>query len=279
MDLALGESFYFLRAISSSSIILKGPFDPTYHRSLSVDFSSMVTMGSYDIIIPLNAMNDVWSFINPFTTDLWILSIISIPLITLAMAVTNYLKGVKIDWAPLVGFVLRNILSENLSKIPDKYNHQKILTCIWMLVSFILVTCYAGNLTAMISTPNLDMKFNRPVDLLHQDEITLIVEDGIGAVEFMSQSPPGSTMSRLLEKAEVYGFEDLAAEEYWDNCFTTTDRFAGNYGAMCDIDSIRSRMSYDFTMNGKCNWYKTEKNLFEVPSVMVFQVCTFEYDP
>ena len=96
----------------------------------------MVTMGSYDIIIPLNAMNDVWSFINPFTTDLWIFSIISIPFITLVMAVTDYLQGAKIDWATLAGFVLRNILSENMTKIPDKCNHQKILTCIWMLVSF-----------------------------------------------------------------------------------------------------------------------------------------------
>merc|ERR1712117_976586 len=147
------------------------------------------------------------------------------------MAVTNYLKGVKIDWAPLVGFVLRNILSENMSKIPDKYNHQKILTCIWMLGSFILVMCYAGNLTAMISTPNLDLKFSRPVDLLHQDEITLIIEDGIGAIEFMSQSPPGSMMSMLLKKAEVFGHDDLAPGEYWEDCFTTTDRFTtGNYG-------------------------------------------------
>lgn len=258
----------------SNSKNVVGPFDPTYSRSKSVDFSSMVSVGSYDIIIPLNAENDVWSFINPFTFELWIFSLSSIPVIILGMALADYLRGVGTEWATLVGFVLRNILSENMCKIPDRNNYQKFLTCIWMLCSFVLVMSYAGNLTAMIATPNLDMKFSKPEDLLHQQEITLVVEDGIGAIEYMSQSPSGSTMSRLLEKTYILRHDyDLAPEEWMENCFTTTDRYIGNYGAICDIDSIKSRLSDDFSKNGRCNWYITKKSLFEVPSVMVFQVC------
>ena len=191
------------------------------------------------------------------------------------MALADYLRRVETEWATLVGFVLRNILSENMGKMPEKYNHQKFLTCIWMLTSFVLVMAYAGNLTAMIATPNLDMKFNKPEDLLYQQEITLVVEEEIGVLEYMRKSPPGSTMSRLLEKTEVFEFDDDAPEEWMENCFTTTDRYIGNYdyGAVCDIDSIKIRMSNDFSENGQCNWYKTKKSLFEVPAVMVFQVC------
>ena len=269
------SQFNSFKAVLSNSKNFLGPFDPTYSRSQSVDFSSMVSVGSYDIILPLKAENDVWSFIKPFSVELWIFSLGSIPIIMLAMALADYLRRVETEWATLVGFVLRNILSENMGKMPEKYNHQKFLTCIWMLTSFVLVMAYAGNLTAMIATPNLDMKFNKPEDLLYQQEITLVVEEEIGALEYMSQSPPGSTMRRLLEKTEVFEFDDDAPEEWMENCFTNTDRYIGNYdyGAVCDIDSIKIRMSNDFSENGQCNWYKTKKSLFEVPAVMVFQVC------
>ena len=269
------SQFNSFKAVLSNSKNVLGPFDPTYSRSQSVDFSSMVSVGSYDIILPLRAENDVWSFIKPFSVELWIFSLGSIPIIMLAMALADYLRRVETEWATLVGFVLRNILSENMGKMPEKYNHQKFLTCIWMLTSFVLVMAYAGNLTAMIATPNLDMKFNKPEDLLYQQEITLVVEDGVGALEYMRRSPPGSTMSRLLEKTEVFEFDDDAPLEWMENCFTTTGRYIGNYdyGAVCDIDSIKIRMSNDFSETGQCNWYKTKKSLFEVPAVMVFQVC------
>ena len=152
------SQFNSFKAVLSNSKNVLGPFDPTYSRSQSVDFSSMVSVGSYDIILPLKAENDVWSFIKPFSAELWIFSLSSIPIIVLAMALADYLRGVETEWATLVGFVLRNILSENMGKMPEKYNHQKFLTCIWMLTSFVLVMAYAGNLTAMIATPNLDMK-------------------------------------------------------------------------------------------------------------------------
>ena len=132
-------SHFNYKAFLSNSENILGPFDPTYSRSKSVDFSSMVSVGSYDIIIPLKADNDVWSFIKPFSAELWIFSLSSIPIIVLAMALADYLRGVESDWATLVAFVLRNILSENRGKMPEKYNHQKCLTCIWMLTSFCLL--------------------------------------------------------------------------------------------------------------------------------------------
>ena len=268
------SQFNSFKAVLSNSKNVLGPFDPTYSRSQSVDFSSMVSVGSYDIILPLRAENDVWSFIKPFSVELWIFSLGSIPIIMLAMALADYLRRVETEWATLVGFVLRNILSENMGKMPEKYNHQKFLTCIWMLTSFVLVMAYAGNLTAMIATPNLDMKFNKPEDLLYQQEITLVVEEEIGALEYMSQSPPGSTMRRLIEKTAVIGYGNNLV-----NCFTSTGRYTRNknFAAICDIDSIKSRMSADFSKTGQCNWYKTEKSLFQSASVMVFQVSDKEY--
>ena len=61
---------------------------------------------------------------------------------------------------------------------------------------------------------------------------------------------------------------------FYPICYVLQPQFGNyDYGAVCDIDSIKIRMSNDFSENGQCNWYKTKKSLFEVPAVMVFQVC------
>ena len=119
----------------------------------------------------------------------------------------------------------------------------------------------------MIARPILDMKFTEPEDFLHQREITLTIEDGIGAIEYMSQSPPGSTMRRLVEKTE----RSEASPEFID-CFSKTNEQSGRHAAICDTVTIKSRLSNDFTAHGHCNWYVMEQQLFLTSSVMVFQV-------
>ena len=149
-----------------------------------------------------------------------------------------------------------------------------LLIAVWIGACFILIKSYAGNLTAMIARPKLDMKFNKPEDFLYQDYIKLVLEGGTGAVEYMRQSPSGSTLRKLMEKTKIYGSDDLDPGEHEDDCFTNTDRFTKNYAAICDIDTIKSRLSADFSETGQCNFYTTQNSPFQNPvgNVMAFQV-------
>ena len=149
--------------------------------------------------------------------------------------------------------------------------YYKVLILSWTWVCFILVKSYSGNLTAMIARPKLDMKFTKAEDFLHQHEEALTIEDGIGAIEYMSRSPPGSTMRKLIEKTER-----VDPKEKLIDCFSKSHQKSGRHAAICDIVSIKSRMSNDFTVHGHCNWYLMEQKLFASPSVMAFQVSTLD---
>ena len=243
-------------------------------------------MGTHEIIVPLHKENDLLSFTKPLATEVWIFSFITIPLFTLAMALADYLAGIEVDWEYLVGFVLRNIFSETMGNLRDRKAYQKFITCIWMFSSFLLVMCYAGNLTAMIARPKLDRQIKKHEDFLHQEEITLVVEGGIGIVDKMRQSPNGSIMRSLIEKTLIMSYDDDDNElpmnfdypaEYIEDCFplyqNVSEQYIRNYASICDIDSIKSRLSDDFRDSGKCNWYILQQTMFlSTPSVMVFQV-------
>ena len=283
-DFALGCKF---RGENRSCHIIRynvlGPFDPTYSRSQSVDFSSAISMGSYDIIIPLNVENDAWSFVNPYDYEVWIFSLATVPIMIFILLLGDFLVYPAINLDTWLFFVFRNVLSESWQsyrriekRLPGKklFLYQILLISVWVWPCFLLVKAFSGNLTAMIARPKLDLKFKEPEDLLYQDEIKLVVEDEIGAIEYMRQSLTGSTMRNLIEKTKVFGYDDLDPEEIMKDCFTNTDKYVKNknYAAICDIDTIKGRLSHDFSETGKCNWYITQKSLFQSASVMVFQV-------
>ena len=197
----------------------------------------MVSEGSYEIIIPLNTVNDVWSFFNPYDYEVWIFSLASVPILILTLFLGDYLIYPVINVDIWLFFVFRNALAEGwqsfrriAKRLPGKklYLYQMLLISVWIWYCFLLIKSYAGNLTATIAKPKLEMKFNKPEDLLYQDEIKLVVEDGIGAVEYMRQSPSDSTIGRLIEKTTVYSSDDLDPGEHEDDCFTNTDRQTKN---------------------------------------------------
>ena len=255
---------------------LSGPFDATYSRSKSVDFSSLVSGDAYHIILPLKAVDDPWSYFYPFDYEIWIFSLCTIPIYILVCALADYIYFHDLRWLNWFEFVIRNVVSESNQSYKRLFRtqnnkeqplYQKVLILSWTWFCLILVKSYSGNLTAMIARPKLDMKFTKAEDFLHQHEVALTIEDGIGAIEYMSRSPPGSTMRRLIEKTqrvdELKGFMD---------CFSKTHQESGRHAAICDLVSIKRRLSNDFTANGHCSWYLMEQTLFASSSVMAFQV-------
>ena len=72
----------------------------------------MVSEGPYEIIIPLNIENDVWSFVKPYDYGVWIFSLTSVPMLILAFLLGDYIVYPVIHFETWVFFVFRNALSE-----------------------------------------------------------------------------------------------------------------------------------------------------------------------
>ena len=212
----------------------------------------------------------MWSFVKPLDSEIWIWWIISIPIFILVMALAEYVTNGHIDWDTSVGFVVRTVFMEHMETMPDRKFYEKILFFVWTWSSFVIVMSFAGNLTAMITRPTLDMKIKKVEDFLHQSEITLVIEDGLKGD--LGRFPSNSTTRRVLEQAQTL---PLDPSIYWpSDCFNELTQYTQKHASYCDIQSILAILSDDFTQNGQCNWYTIEIDdaWGSQPMAMAFQV-------
>ena len=114
----------------------------------------------YAIVAPLRLEPDMLAFAYPLTSEVWIATIISIPIYIIAMCMADYFFCGVVDWETNIGFVLRNTLTEHIeqSKVPDRRLYQKVLIVFWALPLGIIVWAYSGNLTAMITRQPIQSK-------------------------------------------------------------------------------------------------------------------------
>ena len=71
----------------------------------------------------------------------------------------------------------------------------------WEWAALVLATCYAGFLTAMITSPTLYRTVRNAEDLVNQDEFTPLLDEWMGILDYMKSSPPGSTWRRIVDRA------------------------------------------------------------------------------
>ena len=64
-------------------------------------------------------------------------------------------------------------------------------------VFFVNIPCSSRTTNAMITRPKPDFKFTAFKDIVNQDEVTLVIEDGVDGIEYMNQFP---TMMQILDK-------------------------------------------------------------------------------
>ena len=143
-----------------------------------------------------------------------------------------------------------------------------MLLLFWLWSSTVLTLAYSGNLVAMITQPSLHLPINNVDEMLQQYEISWVVEPGIGIVDYMNDSPPGSTMRRLLDRVTM-----LDTTIDWPNgCYDFTTFKSGKFASICDLVSIKALIHDDFSEKARCNFYYLEDFLSVVPSIMAFQV-------
>ena len=231
-------------------------------------------MTHYTIMVPVESRDNIWSFIHPFTSDVWILLLITIPILILTMILSNYY--VNIPWAKLVSFVLRFIMVQD-GRYPYKIinlkgsKSQKLLGMIWIVACFILIQSYDGNLTAMLTRPTLEKTIKTVEDLVQQTHIEWSSwGDGMEITEYLKQSPPGSPLKRLHDQSKSWIM--VEGEPWHSACFTIRTWNSGKDAAICDSKSTKSTLSKDFGEDGLCNFYMIDNTFFTVPAVMAFQV-------
>ena len=172
-----------------------------------------------------------------------------------AMALTDFLYYGFADWGLLCGFILRNALSEQNSKMPDNSKiFQKILILTWLWSVLVLVQSYSGNLTAMLAKPILQNPIRTLEELLDQNEISWVIEKGTVAEYFTNTAAPGSGMKRLFERATIMS-PLTPKERMMYGCYTSKLVNDKTYATVCDKGSIWTLLAQDFTENGMCNFY------------------------
>ena len=94
--------------------MFSGPFTITHNRLQGVDFSSPVFVDYWGLVIPLRIKDSLLSILNPFSTDVWIILFLSIPLYIVAMAISDYTASGQFNWVKSAGLVIRIALHADI---------------------------------------------------------------------------------------------------------------------------------------------------------------------
>ena len=248
---------------------------PTLDRANAADFSRPIYRASWAVVIPIETGSNMWYFIDPFTYDVWLPIAIGIPIYIIVMGLANYFYLGSGDWNTLSGFIVRNALSEQNSKLPDHASarvYQKILIITLLWCALVLVQAYSGNLTAMLAKPKLEAPIRNLEELLNQDEISWVIEGKTSVdARFMSTAAPGSVMN-LLYKRATFVPKLNKTERIKYGCHAAKMMGNGRVGSICGGRKMLQMIANDFSTTGKCNFYIIEDRLMSQSNSMAFQV-------
>ena len=232
---------------------------------MNVDYTLQISNNYYSIVFPLKHGSEMWFFISPFSLNVWLSSVLCVPIYLLAMGLADCLFDGQADWGAVTDFVLRNALSEQNYVPRDKQAYQKLLIVIWSLGMLVLVQSYAGNLTAMLARPKLQEPIRTLEEMLSQHELSWIIPDPT-ATYALQTSENGSALKRLYERGI-----NLPANAAYD-CFTSEIYQDGMFGSICNYGSIKKLMNDDYRSTGRCNYYIIEDKFLTSGGSMAFQV-------
>ena len=232
-------------------------------------------------IIPLTKQNDIWSFIHPYTFNVWICVILSVPSTAIAWMLINFLITGKTNYSSVLGFLMRNILVDHGGQIPNSKAYEKALVFGWVWFAFILTCVYAGNLMALITRPTIDMPIWEPESILEQDEILWVMEDETVNVDYVRRQSLNDTLHakwrKIYDRVELLNPSLLGGVS---GCFSKETMLSGRHASLCDDNSIKYHLHREFTKKGQCDWYVSKWFTLESTNlVLVFPVIIEKVSP
>ena len=154
--------------------LFTGPFAMTVNRMLGVDFSMPVTLNEWTLVVPLRKHANAKLIFTIFSYEIWFVLIGVMTTFIIIFGLAEYIFYGKVKWGNLAGFATRTAMVEAVMKpLPsDAKSYQKLFILSWTLPMFILATAYAGNMTAMIAKPTLEIPIKDAEDLVNQNKIS-----------------------------------------------------------------------------------------------------------
>ena len=241
----------------------------TLDRMLGVDFSMPVVINEWTMVVPLRKYPNMKIIFNVFKYEIWLIFVVMLPIFIMILGLADYIYYDKVKWGQLGGFAIRTAMVEAVNKpLPlNAKSYQKLLVVSWTLPMLILATAYAGNMTAMIAKPTLEIPIKDAEDLVSQDTMSWTLTANTVLPYFFKKSPPGTVLRELYDEAEELVNHDCYSarnEPFWKS---------GKYAMPCTGISVMSLMSYDYGQTGICNFYKTPDVFAKVNFALAFQVC------
>ena len=249
------------------------PFTQTTDRKMGVDFTRPLYDTYWGVVIPVKSKSKMWNFINPFTPELWLLYIVSIPVCLIGMILIHFLCSGSFGVEATVSFVVRIALIDHNNsgrnlEIAKRY--QQKLAIITMVLSFMVLTySYSGNLTAMLTKPQLPSPIRTLNELLNQSEVPWVIDSDDFVVALMSAAPPGSLTKKLYERSTKISLMDSTGATV---CYTDELKEDGTHGAICSMEDFRALTANDFNITRKCNYYVVEQKFLQSWAALAIQV-------
>ena len=233
-----------------------GPFGYTQQRAASVDFTAPIGQGLTTLVVPLLLESEIWAVSHPLADEVWYALLIIMPIYFIVMGLADYVVFGQVMWQKLSEFVIRNALSQHAEMPNIKRTYQNIFIIIWVTSIFIVVQCYAGNLTAMLTAPGLPDPIKNATEFLEQDKIPLVMRKGsIAQYYFKFVYSVNRTEGKLGNIASVSD-EPLTPTEYLKyGCYSTEQYSDGRNAAVCNDGEFWGLISYDYSRTGQCNFY------------------------
>ena len=239
-----------------------------------MDFSRGIVKGYLAVVIPVETGSKMWYFTYPFTNTVWILIATVIPVYVIAMAGADYLYSGSAKLSTLLGFVIRNVLTDQNNGIPgEKKDYKKLLIMVWLLATLVLVQAFAGSLTAMLTNPKLKVPIKTLEQLVTQNEISWVLEEGSDIQFFMrSELSKINIINSIYKGANTVPRLTRKERAIYGGCYAAKMKGNGKVASFCHANYIWPMMANDFTSTGRCNFYLVEEKLLTSWGVAAFQV-------
>ena len=235
---------------------------------LGVDFSSTVSIDEWILVVPIRKHGNVKMIFTVFSAEIWLMLISASFVFFIIFGIADYIFYGKVKWGHLAGFTTRTAMIEPVMKpLPtDAKFYQKLFIVSWTIPMFILASAYAGNMTAMLAKPTLEILVKDAEDLVNQNQISWALPRGTVVVPYFKSSAPGTVLRKLHDKAELITHHDCYSarnEPFWKT---------KEYAMPCTGVSVMLLMSFDYSTTGLCNYYKTSDTFAKVNFALAFQV-------
>ena len=176
------------------------------------------------------------------------------------MVLMNYLYIGSTNYEEAASSVICSVLSQNIS--PLKYNFQKLLIVVWVMMMVIFTSAYKGNLLAIITKPKMNTPFTNAEGMVQQTEVKWAVADTFFTSYAKSKSI-GTSLRTINDQEAI----PSTTSTY---CVSIAKDFE-NLAIICDISSVTSIIANDFSRTGACNYYLTHDKILATDNVLAFQ--------